>query len=128
MQTIFFSLDLVGNKATLKQIRNVKETLKLYGIKTQTVIGCYNGQLETSFKVENITSVQRDVILLVAIAFKQESILIVDINGRSTLHFASTNVTESLGTLVRVSHAEAQKLQAWTYFPHTDEYFTCKGA
>lgn len=128
MQKIFFSLDQVNNPATKSQIRTMQTNLRNRNIKAILVIGSYKGTVETSFCADVKTELDVAYIKMVCAMYNQESFLVVNNNAQAFLHFVGTKEVTPIGRFQVVAKDIANTLEAWTYVPHTDQYFAVKGA
>lgn len=107
--------------------------LKARGYDFAPVTGCYQGKEEAAF-IALLDSSGPDFPELCRLARRwgQESILHVDANRYAVLHFINRETggpdangqTQSLGTWRPVTEAVARALDAWTFNPATNLYYT----
>jgi hypothetical protein len=108
----------------INTIRMEKE-LKRSKIEFKALQGMYKGIHEESFAIdlkwlnEALALTQR---------FNQESVLIVDQDGRATLKYLPTNLKPdvNLGYFIQVSESKAKTQDAYTYDMDSETYYICE--
>ena len=98
----------------------------------KAVEGSYKGEKERSYVVTFQTLEDLQQILHVARTYKQESILVVDVERNAQLMFLNTysggTMPKYVGKFKNVPKFEALEQEAWTYDPENNYYYICKEA
>ena len=123
-----FSGELQSNDSYQNAIATawIESYLQVRGVPHSVVIGSYKGATERSFLV--VGQQFEELVLEVASMFKQESILKSYSDRETFLKFLDTSKQDevSIGKLMAVDESEAKGLDAWTFCPKLNRYFTTK--
>ena len=108
----------------------LRSQLESRGAAFAPVAGYYKGVHEQSFIVllpEGEGSYTFDLVRQLAYRYSQESVLYVDANRIASLHNPSERSTEPATIIGRWTTAgdpdAARRLDAWTYYPRTQQYY-----
>lgn len=98
------------------------------GIQFEKLVGSYNGGLETSYMVTDLSFLL--TCLGIAKEFNQESVLLRDNENNCTLKFLSDNSLQPIGKMEAIHETEACSILrqggSYTYKPSIKQYFTCR--
>lgn len=90
------------------------------GVEYQNCLGVYNKKAELSMILEIDYT---DLAEMISSEYKQESVLIVEDDGRASLKFLNSNKVEYIGVFTQVEMSEAVKQD---YTKVAGKYFICK--
>jgi len=93
------------------------------GFKYSEAQGAYKGVKETSLVITYESDSQLKTLIDLGIAYKQESILILDENRAASLLMLGSNELIPLGSFQAVEKSMALQSDAYTYMPNLDQYY-----
>lgn len=101
-----------------------KSWLTSQGFFFNSIIGCYKGVKEESFKIKlNIETIDFALLLRKAQEYSQESILTLDNKNRAELVFVNDLKRQPLGIFHRVPKHVAETKDAYSFDPNTSSYY-----
>jgi hypothetical protein len=103
---------------------NIKREITALGLNYKPVIGAYKDILEQSYVVPVKSEADVKALSKLSDGYSQECILYVDSNRAASLVFPDGR-WHSVGRWQSVSNAK--NLEAYTYDPQTNNYYTCLG-
>lgn len=122
-----------AERANLSDLENHDRTQSLAnelidrGLDYKMVQGCWQNQTEATFAVR--VQFADDLLRLVELAkmYNQDAILLRNVRSECFLIGSSDQFwREKIGTMVRVSEAEAKRLEGWTLDYATGQYWAVK--
>ena len=120
------SSDACGDAENKARHKMLRRQLRDAGLAIAECTGCYAGDLEQSILVLDewpATLSTRGIVMRLARAWGQESILEVDANRSARLSFTNGNSAESLGIFTAVRPEYAKGCEAWTR--RAGQYYSC---
>ncbi len=112
---IIFSLKYNDCDNTHEQLITEKFFSDVLGLSVTRVNGKYLGKKEYSLMVDNVEKEDLNLIKRIANNFKQESILLVNMdNNRAYLFYFDTETTEHIGLWTEVSESKAERLLSYS--------------
>ena len=113
--TIIFSVYRAEISAGLNAmaVSRAKAVLKKRGIPYFKAIGCYKGQQEPAFVLQDVAD-NLAIVQKLATWYKQESILLIDANRQARLETVDGELIESLGQFRETRKGIAEQRDSWT--------------
>lgn len=112
----------VNNAAHVSACRHLKLSSVWYGVAE----GCYKGEREHSIIAEIHSDADERIVRGLAESYNQETVLYVTGDRAARLETPQGEHVADVGKVTAVSRRVAQKHDAWTRLPVSDQYYICE--